>query len=231
MKRLALIIALLFVGFGLSANNIQITGKVKVVSIVGDQATVEFNLSWDNSWRDDFNWDAAWIFLKAQKKGQPWTPLYLKPTGHTVTPNAGDEGGSYRLLPGEVSAANLMGVHLIRHSNSEGTVNVKVQLACDIDAFSSITAADFGTDFSGVYLAAYAMEMVYVPHGPYYLGDGGSQNAFADPSVSFIPHVDNLIGGGPYTYSASSEIQGYDAMKVLPFGGDRWSAEIAGAED
>ena len=48
-----------------SANNIRINGKPKVTGFIGsDTAVVELNLSWDNSWRDDFNWDAAWIFLK-----------------------------------------------------------------------------------------------------------------------------------------------------------------------
>lgn len=29
-------------------------------------ATVSCDISWKNSWRDDVNWDAAWVFVKYQ---------------------------------------------------------------------------------------------------------------------------------------------------------------------
>ncbi|WP_251622513.1 hypothetical protein, partial [Odoribacter lunatus] len=78
-------------------NNIRVASKPRVVNIVGDTAFVEVNVSWDNSWRDDFNWDAAWVFLKYKKRGatESWHHGYLARAGHEATPQAGNEGGNY----------------------------------------------------------------------------------------------------------------------------------------
>ena len=90
VRSLLLFVFILLGGYAeVSANNIRITGKPKVVGFVGsDTALVELNLSWDNSWRDDFNWDAAWIFLKYKKRGadQLWHHGYLLREGHEAVP-------------------------------------------------------------------------------------------------------------------------------------------------
>lgn len=54
------------------ANNIQ----VDTVTLNG--AYVQFNLSWDNSWKDATNWDTAWVFAKYKKQGETtWNHAYL----------------------------------------------------------------------------------------------------------------------------------------------------------
>ena len=35
-------------------------------------ARVVFDIAWDNSFRDELNWDAAWVFVKFRQSGQPW---------------------------------------------------------------------------------------------------------------------------------------------------------------
>ncbi|PWH82923.1 hypothetical protein [Brumimicrobium oceani] len=45
------------------ANNLQIT------NVNATTSTIQFNISWDNSWftnNPPSNWDAVWIFIKAQ---------------------------------------------------------------------------------------------------------------------------------------------------------------------
>ena len=49
----------------LKANNIQVSsGTLTGQNTSGNYTFVQFNLGWDNSWRDNVNWDAAWIFVK-----------------------------------------------------------------------------------------------------------------------------------------------------------------------
>ncbi|WP_251623961.1 formylglycine-generating enzyme family protein, partial [Odoribacter lunatus] len=172
-------------------NNIRITGKPRVVNIVGDTAFVELNLSWDNSWRDDFNWDAAWVFLKYKKRGatEPWHHGYLTREGHEASPQSGNEGGQYAFMFGETgsgSSAKVTGVFLMRDAVSDGNVSARLRLKWLIKANTkkTLTAADFGDKLDKIYVATHAIEMVYIPYGSYYLGDNYSAYSFAKSGVS-----------------------------------------------
>ncbi|WP_251622186.1 glycine-rich protein [Odoribacter lunatus] len=180
-----------FVNTNVLANNIRINGKPRVVNIVGDTAFVELNLSWDNSWRDDFNWDAAWIFLKYKKRGvdEPWHHGYLTREGHDATPQSGDEGGEYSFMFGQTgsgSNAKITGVFLMRDVVSDGNVSVRVRLKWLIKANTkkTLTAASFGDKLDEIYISVHAIEMVYIPYESYYLGDNYSGYSFAKSGVS-----------------------------------------------
>lgn len=188
MKRKIVISLLLFLGFtSVWGNNIRITGKPRVVNIVGDTAIVELNLSWENSWRDDFNWDAAWIFLKYKKQGvsEPWHHGYLSREGHEATPQNGDEGGEYAFMFGQ-TGTKVTGVFLMRDTISDGNVNVLLQLKWlfKTNTKKTLSTADFGDKLDKIYVAVHAIEMVYIPYGSYYLGDDQSSYSFAKSGES-----------------------------------------------
>lgn len=47
------------------ANNLQVQNAVLInQNTTSDHTHVQFDISWDNSWRDIVNWDAAWVFVK-----------------------------------------------------------------------------------------------------------------------------------------------------------------------
>ena len=48
------------------ANNVKIVGDIKVTTaqLSGNIASFDFTVTWENSWRDDFNHDAVYVFLK-----------------------------------------------------------------------------------------------------------------------------------------------------------------------
>src|SRR5512145_1505641 len=63
---------------GLHANNIQVKHVALREGIAGSYGVLEFDLSWENSWRNDlegagraapFNYDAAWVFVKFSTDG------------------------------------------------------------------------------------------------------------------------------------------------------------------
>lgn len=223
MQKVLLLSVFILLCFSGISNNIKITGEAKVVAFTGvakDTAIVEFDLSWENSWRDDFNWDAAWIFLKYKKRGETeqWHPAYLTQTGHEVVSLSGNEGGGYTFMFGEVGAtpaAKVTGVYLMRDGISEGNVKAKLRLKWPIQSNSelSLNTSDFGADMDSIYVAAYAVEMVYVPYGAYYLGDDFSNGTFVKGVRSVIPEekdvVDNQSG---YEITAS----GYYSAAHLP---------------
>ena len=81
---LILITALAVPGF---ANHIDV-GKPVITGInnTEDYAYVQFDLSWENMWRDVVNWDAAWVFVKYQVAGGDWHHAWLNTTAgnHTI---------------------------------------------------------------------------------------------------------------------------------------------------
>lgn len=67
MQRLLSLALFILLAINGMSNNIKIDGEAKVVGFVGasnDTAIVEFNVSWENSWRDDFK-----RYLLASKGG------------------------------------------------------------------------------------------------------------------------------------------------------------------
>lgn len=128
-------------------------------------STVSFTIKWDNSWNvtsGPSNWDAVWIFLKRQTcdpaNQNPWTHAMLAGSGHSVT-------GSQ--LQVDLASDN-EGVFVRRSAPGIGnitTATVTVTLATAI-----------GADNIGLY----GIEMVNIPQGSFYVGDGVSSNTFGD---------------------------------------------------
>ncbi len=193
---------------GVKANNIRVEGKTRVVSIVNDTAVIEVTLRWDNSWRDDFNWDAAWVFFKYKKRGleNPWQHAYLSSSGHVLSTAAGNEGGGYAYMVG-ANAGKVNGLYVMRNGISEGNVSVRLQAKWPLTG-SGLTSTDFGDALNEIYVAVHAIEMVYVPYGAYYLGDAFSydnlQNkAQGSPLPSVYDIIDNNSG---YEYSIKNAV-------------------------
>ena len=163
---------------GLKANNIRVDGKTRVTGFIGDTAVIEVNLLWDNSWRDDFNWDAAWVFFKFKKRGleNPWQHAYLGSSGHVLSASAGNEGGGYAYMAG-ANGGKVNGLYVMRNSISEGNVSVRLQAKWPLTG-TGLTKSDFGDALDKIYVAAHAIEMVYIPYNSYYLGDGFSNLCF-----------------------------------------------------
>ncbi len=71
---------------GASANNVVVSN----ISLTGQNTTsdftlVQFDITWENSWRDPGNHDAAWVFVKySTDGGGTWNHATLATSGHTA---------------------------------------------------------------------------------------------------------------------------------------------------
>ena len=75
-----------FLPVALLANNLVVT-NLALVNVTNGTADLEFDVSWDNSWRAAWsdnggtvtvtNWDAVWVFAKYRFSGSPWKHLQL----------------------------------------------------------------------------------------------------------------------------------------------------------
>jgi hypothetical protein len=157
---------------GAFANNML----VQNVTTLGNDAVnktiqVQFDISWDNSWRDAINWDAAWIFMKFKDASGIWQHVQLSQTGFA----AGTGTGNTVQL-----TADKVGCWLYRTGLGSGTftsTSMQLQWNYGLAGLTSVT---------GLEVRVFAVEMVYVPEGDfnvakgfYFLrSDGGNSNNF-----------------------------------------------------
>lgn len=182
------------------ANNIRITRNVVVEPglIVNNIATIDFALEWDNSWRDDFNWDAAYVFLKCKKKTEnEWTHVLLKSEGHVVSADYQWWVNSYT-----TNVDYGTGIFIYRKANDKGKALVDVKLKWLITR-NGLTMADFYNE--NVEYTAMCIEMVYTPSGPYWLGDGYSKNTFKSNCQWLSPEYDLIKSDGTMKFDASGD--------------------------
>ncbi|MFR7822150.1 MAG: hypothetical protein ACLU30_02200 [Odoribacter splanchnicus] len=84
MKRIGLLFLILGLWITTGwANNVRIEGDVRVkpgdIDPSTGIATIRFTVRWDNSWRDAFNYDGVYLFLKYKVDGEneQWHHAYL----------------------------------------------------------------------------------------------------------------------------------------------------------
>lgn len=126
---------------------------------------INFDVSWENSWRTDVgpnNWDAVWVFAKVQPFGQNYKHATLSANAahHKINTT---NGVGYTITP----SADGKGVFLYRSANSApGPINwdgVELRWNYPTDGI---------LDTTSVTIQVFAVEMVYIPEGSFYIGDG-----------------------------------------------------------
>ena len=151
-----LLSALTFTAPQLAANNISVNGLNVTQDMTTQDVQVTFSISWQNSWSvttAPANHDAAWIFAKYQVNGNDWQHLPM-PASWTQSPNTATV---------EVVAGT--GAMMSRSAAGIGSVNF-------INNQFVIPYADLGlADEDVLDIRVFAVEMVYVPSGNFFVGD------------------------------------------------------------
>lgn len=160
----------------LQANNVQVRGEINIDQMEitpNGIATVFFTLEWDNSWRDDFNYDAIYFFLKYKSKDGIWRHMYLMDQGHTVS-----NGFEWKLANSSKVTGKNEGIFIQRAVKGSGHATVNVTLKWDMKSnlLEPVSIEDFQTS---VNWAGTGIEMVFIPKGPFYAGD----NAYSQKSL------------------------------------------------
>lgn len=142
-------------------------------------APVNFDISWNNSWRltdpgasAPNNWDAAWVFVKFRKNNGNWSHATLSNGGHTVPSGAwldvglADTSSSYN-----ISTNPVVGVFIYRSADGNGTFT-KTGFSLNW----KFAQDGVGTGDT-VDVKVFAIEMVYVPDGSFFAGDNATSTA------------------------------------------------------
>lgn len=251
-----------------NANNIRIIGKpvLKEQDTLNHTVLIKFDIAWDNSWKTSKpeNHDAAWIFVKCWD-GESWNHVYLENEGNVAgSKNAADAvnkdvtyyvankdesatkqdmvlkaGYSYawkkwHLDPEEDSVQCIVGFFLYRKDYGAGHVVVPGV------TFKWNYGEQGFVDEDDLVVKVFAVEMVYVPTGAYYLGGRGTAawqkysfttngNVFGSPMVITSEDaitVENsagsstlfAIGNGMTEGTIPAEFpKGYDAFYIMKY--------------
>ncbi len=135
-------------------------------------AIVEFDISWENSWRNTTNHDAVWVILKITIAG--WD--YHRPLSDSGTDPPGTSTGSNDDIEIYVPS-DKMGAFIRPKATSSGPIgseNVRLKIAHGA-AGSSVTVRVFG------------IEMVYIPQGSFRAGDTSGTASFRQASADTDP--------------------------------------------
>ncbi|MCS3860042.1 SUMF1/EgtB/PvdO family nonheme iron enzyme [Salinibacter ruber] len=166
-------------------------------------AYVEVDVSWRLSWRNDTNWDAAWLTVKAPV-GREGVPLKLAPTGHRVvdTRTPDQSGPTFSVSDDSV------GTFVYRDAQADGRGPNDWTLRLRLVLPEGATPADLPEP-----LLVHGVEMVYVPEGPFSVGD--PQRPENAPANAFYEQTADTTAFPPYRITDSGAIRMCDGPGSL----------------
>jgi formylglycine-generating enzyme required for sulfatase activity len=176
-----------------SINNVMLTEP----SSVEKTLKIQFDVSWDNSWRNNTNHDALWVFAKYSKdSGATWAHVTLK--------NAGTNPQGFQQASGTaldiVVPSDKKGAFLRRAASGSGTASATgMQLVWD-------WGTDVLAESDSVIVRVFAIEMVYIPSAPFSVGD---------KAVSVASLKQGVSDTDPWLVSSESQI---DVTQILSNG-------------
>lgn len=179
------------------ARGVAVTNVIwSAAGTVPDGRDIRLDLSWEDSWRTSAapaNWDAVWLFAKFRTGADGlWRHARLSPEGRHYAV-AGANGVPAAFSP----AADGAGVFVFRQEAGRGPIAWNgVSLRWQTGKAAALPEA-------GLEVRVFALEMVYIPEGPFYLGDGVSPGRFhagGDPTKPILitatpPRLQNTAGG------------------------------------
>ena len=148
----------------LAIKRVALSGQSGAKMASGDTiAYIQFDISQNNSWRFSPQlYDAAWVFVKYSVNDGPWLHATISAVNlATITGTA----LAYTL------PADKKGVFIYRAAEDSGalsTSGVKFTWNLSVDAVSPLATK--------VALKVFALEMVRIPQGAFYVGSGGTES-------------------------------------------------------
>lgn len=165
----------------------------KVISVSPESVELEIEISWSNSWRNAYHYDAVYLFGKYRlRQSGEWVHLSLAAEGHSS------------LSDGYVVEKGMNGLWIHRNRPGQGKASVRMRLKWMLKGNADCVLSPEDFSERRVVFAFEGIEMVYMPGFPFYAAnnvDGG----FNTLTLGGIPAERDLIGtNSNYIYSGSS---------------------------
>jgi len=176
LKKIIILTFIVHTCFFAVASGVTISTQPVLINAdpVTKTAHIDFNMSWQNSWRNSTNYDAIWLFVKYKTNNGLWQHAYLdiNAASHIVM-NENGVGAQFEMGINSISGTDRgIGVFVKRVSNGSGSIDWEnVQLKWNY-------GENGVNNHDSVTVKVFAIEMVYVPQGSFWLGDGASFSRF-----------------------------------------------------
>jgi len=164
-----------------NASNIQIPTEPSIEVVDAGIAIVTFCLTWEFSWRSTQlrNWDGAWVFVKYRIGMDHWDHMFLDPLHNPQTGYTSLSGGVMAHEYGFSEDVDLgaVGVFLFRQDEGHGDIhweNISLRWRFDRPGTYVWRQQPIRED-DEIIVRVFAIEMVFVPEGRFFLGDGQNQ--------------------------------------------------------
>lgn len=176
----------------LSANNLSIgSSSVVAQNMVNQSVNIQFDVSWDNSWRTSANpnnWDAVWLFVKYKKANDgKWYHATLN--ANDASHFTGSQGAGAIID----ARGDGKGAFFYRSADGTGTFasnQVKLNWNYGSDGIGNNLATELTE------LQVFGIEMCYIPQGAFYVGSGGTE----------ANHFYTYGGNSPYQITSDAAI-------------------------
>ncbi len=198
------VITSLLIPFHTKASDLSIEGVEWIRDNAYHHYKVKFTLTWNNSWNNNRNHDAAWIFIKYA------TPSYRQAAfrharitneGHQLLHNHIPKSPS----PGFEVPGDGTGIFIYPSTDYRGPLRWTIELALDT---SILSEQNFNPNDR--LLEVFGIEMVYIPTGAFTLGD---PDTAAYRNYALFTSDGNGRPAGLWTISSEHE--------AIPVGPDR----------
>lgn len=201
---------------GILANNVIMSNiSLTDQNYPNHNCKIQFDISWENSWRTSTtvpgNWDACWVFAKYSIAGSGYWHHA------TLSTNQNDYScpGGCTIMP----AADGKGVFIYRSQDGSGNIDwtlIKLQWNYGLNGIN---------DDAEVEVKLFAIEMVYVNQGNFYLGDGNmateSEKAFhSGTSNSAVLITDQLVPNIQVDHFESNDYDDIELENGIGIDGD-----------
>jgi hypothetical protein len=154
--------------------------KISNINLVpsGNNALVQFNVQWNNAWKNNINCDGIWIFAKYKNKNGLWEHINLGNASNHVfdysdqTPDSFSKGISKDQSVTGIWVPETKKGAFIYRTNDRGNVdlqNVQLLWKYQEDGVNTI---------KNIEVKVFGVEMVYIPEDKHYVGEpiGGHLN-------------------------------------------------------
>lgn len=179
----------------LLATNLQISDPILYFD--NEQAPkalfAQLTVSWENAWHNARNHDAIWLCFKfIRNDDNGYAHAAVKRTGHEIIQAYGAQQPELAFK----APADQTGLFLYPNTSYRGPIRVKIKIELDLEKLGRFRP-------QAGKLQAYGLEMVYIPEGPFTLGDPG------DRALDFSAFFRSDAAGKPdglYTVVAEDKI-------------------------
>lgn len=155
-----------------SANNLKFDNfEVYSANTASNLITFTADISWDNSWKTVNNYDAVWVFLKySTDGGATWSHATMGGSG--LNPNGFNAPSGFDIIVPQ----DQRGFFIQRSGLGSGQASAgKARFVWN---YGQDNLTDAVATASNTINRIFGIEMVYVPEGSFYAGDGNSSSDY-----------------------------------------------------